>query len=171
MIPIARAAQLTTALAQVAAPLLKEAMEEIGETVMLMQQSGEVLVCTAVAECRHSMRFTIPQGRIVPFSQGASGKMAAALAADAGRPQGNLSADASREIEQILAQGYATSVAEIDEGAWACSFPVLTVPNDLAVLSCAGPESRMSAEVQARAKETLRESAARMSELASGIVL
>lgn len=162
VIPLARAAQIGDPLPKIAAPLLREAVDHIGETVMLLQRLGDVLICTELVESPHSMRYTIPKGRTIPLGVGASGKLGLALADHETKARLRPTSLTERQLDDINAQGFAISGSEIDRGSWACSVPI-PIPHDgISVLSCAGPETRMTVERQGTTLETLKATAARI---------
>lgn len=164
VIPLARAAQLSNPLARLAAPMLREASETLGETVMLQQLAGDTLVCIELAECDRPMRFTIQRGRSTPLGRGASGKMALALCPAETQKRllpSNMSPD---QLNTYRTQGFATSTSEIDDGAWACSVPVITTTKHLSVLTSAGPESRIPGERKELTIQTLQKSAHKIRE-------
>lgn len=171
VIPLARAAQLSNPLARIAGPIVREASNAIGETVMLQQLAGDHVVCIELAECDRPIRFTIQRGRSTPLGSGASGKMALALCPPEVRERllpSHLSQD---QLDTYHAQGYATSISEIDEGAWACSVPVISTRKNLSVLTSAGPESRIPGEHKELALRTLQESAQRIREKYSQLLM
>jgi DNA-binding IclR family transcriptional regulator len=171
VIPLARAAQLSNPLAQIAGPMLREASDTLGETVMLQQLAGDHVVCIELAECDRPMRFTIQRGRSTPLGRGASGKMALALCPAETRERllpAHLSQD---QLDTYLAQGFATSTSEIDEGVWACSVPVITTRKNLSVLTSAGPESRIPDEHKELTIQTLQKSAQKIREKYSKLLI
>lgn len=162
VMPLARAAQIANPLTEIAKPLLRDAVEQIGETVMLLQQTGDLLICTELVESPHHVRYTIPMGRTIPLGVGASGKLALALADEETRARLLPPHLPVEQLDEALHLGYATSGSEIDIGSWACSVPV-NIPGEVFVLSCAGPETRMTAERRASTIGTLRTTAMRIS--------
>ncbi|WP_077489433.1 IclR family transcriptional regulator [Sinomonas mesophila] len=171
VIPLARAAQLSNPLARIAGPMLREASDTLGETVMLQQLAGDHLVCTELAEYDRPMRFTIQPGRSTPLGRGASGKMALALL-PADTRERLLPAHLSQaQLDAYLAQGYATSNSEIDEGVWACSVPIITARKSLSVLTSAGPESRIPEDHKKLTIQTLQKSAQKIRERASQLLI
>lgn len=171
VIPLARAAQLSNPLPRVAAPMLRDASEVIGETVMLQQLVGDQLACVELAEYDRPMRFTIHRGRVTPLGTGASGKMALALSPTDTRERLLPPHLSLNQLDTYLDQDYATSTSEIDEGVWACSVPVLASQTNLSVLTCAGPESRFPTHHQKLAIQTLHKAAHAIREEYSKILL
>ena len=164
VMPLARAAQLSNTLAAIARPIVSQAVTRLQETVMLLQYFGDSVVCIERTECDRPMRYTFQQGHSVPLGIGASGKMAmASLLPDV--QQSLLSSmdsdpELAQNLELIRQQGFATSKGEMNDGVWACSVPVLDSHRSPAVLTMAGPASRISGSAKDRALEVIRSSAA-----------
>lgn len=145
VLALARAAQLANGLADIAQPLVAEAAEAFGETVMLMQYTGDAVVCVAVEETQRAMRFTFHRGHTVELGRGASGKMTLAMLSAAIRER--ILADLQipgleHDLVEIDARGFATSLGEMDDGVWACSVPVASLGGSPVVVTVAGPDSR-----------------------------
>jgi len=171
---LARAAQQSNSLADLARPLITEASAMFDETVMLKQHSGDAVVCIEVKETDQAMRFTFQRGRITPMGRGGSGKMAlASLPTEARRAwvraHGTPALEA--ECELIAERGYAISEGEIDRGVWACSVPVLAGVAHPIVLTVAGPDVRFDQATRASAPHLLRRYADRIGELVSAYTL
>lgn len=171
VIPLARAAQLSNPLGRIAGLIVRKAADAIGETVMLQQLSGDNVVCIELAECVRPIRFTIQPGRSTPLGRGASGKMALALCPEKTRERLLPPHLSQAQLDTYLAQGFATSDAEIDEGAWACSVPVISTSKHLSVLTVAGPGARIPEDHKELALETLRESAQKIRDKYSRFLL
>ncbi|GAA4544232.1 IclR family transcriptional regulator [Amycolatopsis samaneae] len=150
VMPLARAAQLANDLARLAKPAMEDAARELGETIMLFQQFGDVAVCADRVECDKAMRFTFQPGHSLPLGTGASGKMLLALLPEAERERRmpaivqRRGAGVREELRRAMLNRYSTSHAEIDEGVWACSVPVHTAGSRPTVLSMAGPAARIA---------------------------
>jgi DNA-binding IclR family transcriptional regulator len=168
VMPIARAAQLANGVARISRPVVTDTAARLRETVMLLQHLGDSVICIEMAECDRAMRFTFQRGHSMPLGIGASGKMAlACLPADiqaANVPRLTGDHALQRELDQAKARQYATSEAEVDEGVWACSVPVLISGGGPFVLSVAGPAARIDDAAKAVALEVLRDSARRIRE-------
>ena len=166
VMPLARAAQLASDIARVAAPIVEETSRELRETVMLMQYFGDAAVCIELSESDRPMRFVFQRGHTLPLGRGASGKMvlaslpAKAQAAVLGR-DGQL-AGLESELSDIRARGYAVSRGEVDDGVWACSAPVTLDDDRPVVLTAACPSARMSEDAKERAIELVVRNAARI---------
>jgi DNA-binding IclR family transcriptional regulator len=143
--PLARAAQQANGLVEIARPIVAETSRAFNETVMLMQNYGDAVVCIELTESDRPMRYTFERGHNLPLGSGASGKMALAMLSrddqDAWMRR-NRRQDLADELEQIQRQGFATSSAEVDEGVWACSVGVAGRGKHPIVLSVAGPGTR-----------------------------
>jgi DNA-binding IclR family transcriptional regulator len=166
VMPIARAAQLANSVAQIGRPIVAETAARLRETVMLLQYLGDSVICIELAECDRAMRFTFQRGHSMPLGIGASGKMALAclpVETQAAKvPRLTADHELQRELAQAKARQYATSEAEVDEGVWACSVPVLVSGGGPFVLSVAGPAARIDDAAKAAALDVLRNSARRI---------
>jgi len=165
VMPLARAAQLSSGLSELARPIVEETSDAFNETVMLMQHYGEGVVCIELKECDRAMRFTFQRGHSLPLGFGASGKMALALMAPHIREawsQASGRTELEAEFVRVAELGYATSTGEVDEGVWACSVPVLADGAHPVVLTVAGPAARFDEEARSAAPEILQRSAERI---------
>jgi DNA-binding IclR family transcriptional regulator len=166
VMPIARAAQLANSVAQIGRPIVAETAARLRETVMLLQYLGDSVICIELAECDRAMRFTFQRGHSMPLGIGASGKMALAclpVETQAAKvPRLTADHELQRELAHAKARQYATSEAEVDEGVWACSVPVLVSGGGPFVLSVAGPAARIDDAAKAAALDVLRNSARRI---------
>ncbi|HWD03975.1 MAG TPA: IclR family transcriptional regulator [Amycolatopsis sp.] len=162
VMPLARAARLANDLVRIARPPMEEAARELGETIMLFQHYGDLAVCTDRVECDRAMRFTFQPGHSIPLGAGATGKMLLALLPELEREQlvAKIAREQQREVREdlkvALANGYAQSWGEIEDGVWACSVPVETGRVRPAVLSLVGPAARISDEARHEAIEALQ---------------
>ena len=159
IMPLARAAQLSNNLAGISKPVLDQAARNLRETIMLFQYFDNSAVCVERAECDHRMRFTFEPGHSLPLGEGASGKMLLAALTDKLRTVKVAELDATGALQSAIAKaiadGYATSQSEVDEGVWACSVPVLTNIARPAVLTLAGPVARIGGGAKRSAIESL----------------
>ena len=159
IMPLARAAQLSNNLAGISKPVLDEAARNLRETIMLFQYFDNSAVCVERAECDRRMRFTFEPGHSLPLGEGASGKMLLAALTDRMRTAKVAELDGTGALQlaivKVIADGYATSRSEVDEGVWACSVPVLTNIARPAVLTLAGPAARISSGAKRSTIESL----------------
>lgn len=163
VMPLARAARLANDLARIARPAMEEASRELGETILLFQHFGDLAVCTDRVECDRAMRFTFQPGHSIPLGAGATGKMLLALLPDVEREQlvariaGEHGIDELREeLKVALANHFAQSWGDIEDGVWACSVPVETGRGRPVVLSLVGPAARISEEARHEAITALQ---------------
>ncbi|WP_020665096.1 IclR family transcriptional regulator [Amycolatopsis benzoatilytica] len=162
VMPLARAARLANDLARLARPTMEEAARELGETILLFQHFGELAVCTDRVECDRAMRFTFQPGHSIPLGVSAAGKMLLALLPDGEREQqasriaSERGAELRDSLKQALANRYAQSWGEIDDGVWACSVPLEADRLRPTVLSLVGPATRIGAAERERAITSLQ---------------
>ncbi|GAB3706260.1 IclR family transcriptional regulator [Nocardiopsis oceani] len=160
---LARAAQLSNTLAEIAKPVLAEAADAFDETVMLMQHFGEGVVCVEVKETDRPMRFTFQRGHTAPLGVGASGKMVLASLQDLSRDHAVTGFDV--DLTDVRRLGHATSEGEIDAGVWACSVPVVKGPGRPVALTVAGPSVRFDGKMRELAPSILQQHADRIKAL------
>lgn len=149
-----------------AAPLLEELRAQSGETVGLHCRVGLERLCLAELESPQPIRMATGVGRVHPLHAGAAGKVLLAWAGDRLPPE--LTDDTlvkltehtitSRpelisELARTRAQGYATSVGEVADGAAALAAPVLGATGTaVAALYVTGPLFRLT---ETRIKELI----------------
>ena len=162
VMPLARAARLANDLTRLARPAMEEAARELGETILLFQHFGEFAVCSDRVECDRAMRFTFQPGYSIPLGLGATGKMLLALLPD-GERERHISriarehgAELRDALKHALANRYAQSWGEIEDGVWACSVPLDADRLRPSVLSLVGPATRIGDTEQERAIASLR---------------
>jgi DNA-binding IclR family transcriptional regulator len=163
VMPVARAAQLSNGLADLARPTITATAERFRETVMLLQLVGGAAVCVELTECDRPMRYTFQRGHAIPLGRGASGKMMLALLDERARAtwerEHPLDEIRATEVDEARSRGFAVSVGELDDGVFACSVPVLGTGTRPCVLTVAGPAARISEDQRASAVHVLRDAA------------
>jgi DNA-binding IclR family transcriptional regulator len=165
VLQLAQAARAATGLAQVAEPVMTRLVEEIDESVTLLQLTGLEMQCIGQVESEHVVRLTFKPGHRLPLTAGASARVLLASLSDderARRLDALAASDADfaarrerfeDEIEQTSAQGWAISREEIDRGSWAVSAPIKEGPVTVAALAVAGPLYRLETGMQRRVVE------------------
>ncbi|MFJ6359347.1 IclR family transcriptional regulator [Pseudarthrobacter oxydans] len=163
VMPIARAAQLSNNIARIAAPIIAHTVDELGETVMLMQTLGDSVVCIEGKESDKRMRYTFDRGHSIPMGLGATGKMALASVQpetqEAWLENSNASERLRTDITQARERQFATSLSELEMGTWAACVPVLVANERPIVLTMAAPAARISDAMRQVVLETLADSA------------
>jgi DNA-binding IclR family transcriptional regulator len=126
ILPVARAAMAVQNAVAIAMPYLLSLGADVGETVMLTRQTGNVAVCMASIPSVRPLRLEHPVGHTIPFGAGATTKMLLAIIPEpersvliAGLPDHHK--PGSLDLARIAEQGWAVSDQEIDEGIWACA--------------------------------------------------
>jgi DNA-binding IclR family transcriptional regulator len=162
VLQLAQAARAATGLAQVAEPVMTRLVEEIDESVTLLQLTGLDMQCIGQVESEHVVRLTFKPGQRLPLTAGASARVLLASLSDDERTRrldalaaGDPDFAARRErfegeIEEASGQGWAISREEIDRGIWAVSAPIKEGPVTVAALAVAGPLYRLEAGMQQR---------------------
>jgi DNA-binding IclR family transcriptional regulator len=159
---VARAAQVANNLARVARPYLERVAEQVDETVMLIQAYGPSAVCVESIESRRPVRLSFEAGHTMPLGDGASAKL---LLACMGPTEWTARLDEraatepsfatrrralEQELPQIAERGWATSLAEVEEGVWACSAAIRDGARTVGVISVAGPAFRIDEQSRQR---------------------
>ena len=172
---IARAAQLSNGIGKIAAPIIRDAVEQLGESVLLMQTVGADAVCIEGTECSKRMRFAVDRGHTMRLGHGATGKMSLAMMPEADRNRWithlKFSDATLTEVEQAEADGFAISEGEIDVGTFACSVPVAMVDGRPVVITLAGPAPRIPEEQRPSVVAALQKSASEIARLAQDYAL
>lgn len=139
-------------LIELAAPSLRRLADASGETINLAAPGPDGVEHLAQEDTAHFVGVTDWVGRRVPFELAANGKCFLTFGG-VGCPQS----------AEIRANGYATSIDELEVGLTAMAAPVLGA-NGVAVaaLSISGPTARLKSRIEALA-ETLRAEAANLS--------
>ena len=139
---LARAAQRSFNILEVATPHLRKLAHDTGETILLSYLSGKQIVIVECIESAHRMRIHYNRGQILPTPAGATAKVFLAYSksidpremlegADMRRYTSRTVVDAQRvlkEVERTRKRGYSINEGELDEGVNAVAAPI---PNDL----------------------------------------
>lgn len=152
----------------IARPIMEGLTEECGETSVLMVRSGIHAVCIQSVESQRAIRFSLPNGRILPLHVSASGKVILAfedktvieqVLAHIGDP-----GPVARDLETIRQEGCSITVAEIDQDVMGIGVPVYDAYGRImASLTIAGPVERMQKQDLAALAQTVRQAAGQIS--------
>jgi len=124
------------ALVELAQPSLRRLADESGETINLAVPGPAGVEHLAQKDTAHLVGVTDWVGRRVPFELAANGKCFLAFGGGEGP-----------DAEQIRADGYATSIDELELGLSAVAAPVLGSNGAaVAALSISGPTTRLTAD-------------------------
>jgi DNA-binding IclR family transcriptional regulator len=171
-ITLARAAEAAETLIEIADPVMRDLMQECGETVIFVRLIARVPVCVHRVESGHHLRATFEPGQALPLLRGASGRVLLAglperLRREHLAPYLGTDPVAVQEMEAVLAKvalrGWATSEEEIDRGVWAASAAVTDGRSTVAALTVPSPLVRAPAAQQQRLLGQVRAAAARLS--------
>ncbi|HEY8830566.1 MAG TPA: IclR family transcriptional regulator [Candidatus Limnocylindria bacterium] len=164
-------------LATVSPPFLREVRDSTGESVRLYVRDGDSRVCVATVEGTFELRHVAQLGRRLPLRVGAAGKLLLAYASpELQRSELALAvthpfssgavpaAELEGQIEEIRRAGWATSIAEREEGLAAAAVPVHDrTGRVVGALSISGPSSRLSQARLQSVRPILEEAAQRLS--------
>ncbi|GAC1346845.1 MAG: IclR family transcriptional regulator [Acetobacteraceae bacterium] len=171
-------------LPEIARPVIRSLLHAVGETVNITQLDERKIVCVAQAESHAPVRAFFRLGRLLPVHASAAGKAILAAGSDEfcrelleGAPLERFTANTHGSRKSLLAD-----VAEVRRRGWAfddeehtigmqCVSAAIT--NEWAepagAISISAPASRMGAARAAELGEHVKATAARLSELYSGI--
>jgi DNA-binding IclR family transcriptional regulator len=171
-------AERSTALRDVARPVMRDLVAQTGETALLTVYHAREVVCVEKVESSHSVRLALDVGSRRPPHAGASSKVLMAylpdeevervikeqglarLCANTITERGDLHA----ELALIREREYAQSVEETDVGAWGVATPIRDWDGEVvAAVGVAGPSSRFGEEVAQHYVTCCEEAARRIS--------
>lgn len=172
----ARINQLTAAsedvvdLGEIATPTLKELSEQTNETAFLMTRVRNEAVFIKSWQPDRSLALSFHAGRASHLHRGAVAKILLAYSSRELQKRylerfvdAHEHATLAQQLADIRKQGYAVSLAEVDEGTWGGAVPVFVDGHVIASLSVAGPEFRIPQEKQTAILAALRGAAQRLS--------
>jgi DNA-binding IclR family transcriptional regulator len=171
-ISLARAAEAAETLIDLADPVMRDLVQESGETAIFVRLIARVPVCVHRVESGHHLRATFEPGQSLPLLRGASGRVLLAGLPERERREylaslAKSDPAAMEGIEEALAEvavcGWATSEEEIDRGVWAASAAVTNGRSTVAALTVPSPLVRAPAVHQQRLLGQVRAAAARLS--------
>jgi len=171
-ISLARAAEAAETLIDLADPVMRDLVQESGETAIFVRLIARVPVCVHRVESGHHLRATFEPGQSLPLLRGASGRVLLAGLPERERREylaslAKSDPAATEGIEEALAEvavcGWATSEEEIDRGVWAASAAVTNGRSTVAALTVPSPLVRAPAVHQQRLLGQVRAAAARLS--------
>ena len=171
-ISLARAAEAAETLIDLADPVMRDLVQECGETAIFVKLIARVPVCVHRVESGHHLRATFEPGQSLPLLRGASGRVLLAGLPERERREylaslAKSDPAATEGIEEALAEvavcGWATSEEEIDRGVWAASAAVTNGRSTVAALTVPSPLVRAPAVHQQRLLGQVRAAAARLS--------
>ncbi|MCJ0908043.1 IclR family transcriptional regulator [Staphylococcus sciuri] len=130
-------------------PLLEEAVNQLGETIILTTLRGNHVLVLDTVESNRNLRFSFNKNEVFLPYYGASSKVLIAFAEENYRNDLiNLSEDNNHEklkkdLENIKKDGYAISYSEVDVGAIGIGVPIMIKKKLIGGLSVAAPEFRI----------------------------
>lgn len=153
-------------------PEMVRLRDQLGETVSIYVRDGSERIRMQAVQSNQPVRRVAPVGVRLPLYAGASSKVLIAYSEPAVRdgilqsPTWLTSIDRKQyeqQLQEVLAQGYATSFEEREEGAAALSAPIFDRFGGLAAaLSVSGPASRLTMETMRQYAPVMMEAAKRM---------
>lgn len=171
-------AERSTALRDIARPVMRDLVVQTGETALLTAYHAEEVVCVEKVESSHSVRLALDVGSRRPPHAGASSKVLMAylpdqeidsIIRDHRLPKLCVNTITDRkeleaELARVREQGYAQSVEETDVGAWGVATPIRDWDGQVvAAIGVAGPNSRFGEELAEEYVFCCKEAARRIS--------
>ncbi len=131
------------ALLERAPAVLGRLRDATGESAQLYRRSGDRRVCVAVAERDSGLRDTVPVGSALPMTAGSAAQVL--LAWRASDPLLEAAAFSPRVLADVRRRGWASSVAEREQGVASVSAPVRGRDGVVvAAVSVSGPLERLT---------------------------
>lgn len=156
-------------------PEMERLRDQLGETVSLYLRDGKERIRIQAVQSNQPVRRVAPVGMRLPLTVGASSKVLIAFAKESIQQELLDTMEWSSPIEKehymmqlddIRAQGYATSLEEREPGAAAVSAPIYDRSHQLtAALSVSGPVSRLSMKKLREFAPLIIETAERMGKM------
>lgn len=142
-------------------PVLHDLSRRTGEAALVMRRIGDHATCAEMVETEHAVRLSFAPGQIMSLHRGAGPKTLLSSMSDVWADRylqrsGLDDAERARllaELGKIKEQGWAVSSAEVDEGVWAASAPIVVGGRTVAALSVAGPRYRIGPDREAEILE------------------
>ena len=179
-ISMARAAEAAEVLVEFADPVMRDLVDECGETAIFVRLIARTPVCVHRVESGHHLRATFEPGQQLPLLRGASGRVLLAGLPERQRreclaPLAQSDPAAAARLEEAIAKaavrGWATSEEEIDRGVWAASAAVTDGRGTVGALTVPSPLVRAPSAQQERLLGQVRAAAAKLSRLIEAVRL
>lgn len=176
---LARIARLGLGLPEIARPVMRELVSEVGESVLLTRLSGIHVVCLELFEGTHPARLSFERGEVLPINATASSLVNLAWLPEAQLekvlrdsapirpPARTLSSDEAikEALAEVRTQGYALTRSELDDLAVGVAAPVFNADRDvIAGVAAIGLSFRMTEERLPRITDLVREAAREISD-------
>lgn len=181
VLELARLARRTFGLSDIAAPVIDELAQDVGEVVLLTRRSGDLVVCLDRAEAHERrVRISYERGTVLPINAGASATVLLAWSDSeevrrllAGAELERFTAATMTDVDalvdrmaRIRSDGYAVARSELDPDVMGIAAPIWG-PREgevVAAVSVVGLVSRIPPKVERTIVAKVRLAAARISE-------
>lgn len=145
-------------LGDILVPLMRELVEITGESVSFYVRDGAVRVCLHRVDSKHSVRYHVREGDVLPLETGSGGQTLLAFDGEPGA-----------RFEQTRRDFYCVSIGERDRETAGVSAPVFGVRQAVrGVLTLAGPSSRVDRPFVERHLPALFDCASRATDALGG---
>lgn len=173
LISLARAAEAADGFIPLADAVMRDLVQECGETAIFVRLIARTPVCVHRVESPHHLRATFEPGSPLPLVRGASARVLLAglparqrqeLLAPLAQADPEAAARLEESVARVAVRGWATSEEEIDSGIWAAAAAVTDGQATVAALTVPSPLVRAPAALQEQLLGQVRAAAARLSE-------
>ena len=144
-------------LADYVRPVLRQVVDEVGETAAFYIREGDRRICLYRVNSERTVRSHLEEGADLPLDRGASARVLVAFTGG----KGDL-------YERIRSRGSYVSLGERDPEAAAVAVPVLGAGSLVGALGVTGPRNRFDRAACARMERILVEKAAALGRALSG---
>ena len=174
LITLARAAEAAESIIEIADPIMRDLMNDCGETVILVRLIARTPVCVHRVESSHHLRATFEPGQTLPLERGASARvlmsgLSQQLRNELLAPLADRDPEAAKRMDDLVLEtaetGWAVSEEEIDRGVWAASAAITDGRSVVAALTVPSPLVRAPADLQDRLLGQVRAAARTLSEV------
>jgi DNA-binding IclR family transcriptional regulator len=131
-------------------PLMREIVEQTGESMSIYLRNGDVRVCIHRVDSKHAVRDNVREGDVLPLERGSGGRILLAFTGAKGEP-----------YETIRTEYWYASVGEQDADTAGISVPFFGTGQVMGAMSLTGPRSRIDATFIANARVLLLRAASR----------
>jgi DNA-binding IclR family transcriptional regulator len=131
-------------------PLMRELVDQTGESMSIYVRNGDVRVCLHRIDSKHAVRDNVREGDVLPLERGSGGRVLLAFSGAQGEP-----------YETIRTEHCYTSVGELDTETAGISVPFFGTGQVIGAMSLSGPRSRIDERFIANARVRLLRAAAR----------
>lgn len=168
----AASAAVRAPIAAAALPVISRIRDDIGETVLVARRSGWGVYTVERAESNRPVRLQFERGQAMSLHVGSMSRVLLAHLPRTERDSyvAQLPDDVRSlpllqpsALDEVIAQGFAESFEEVDDGIWGVAAPLFSGGSVAGAIGCAAPLYRTPAEQRKRIREAICAGAAEIS--------